>query len=84
MQFDASLGTDLIVVCDGSQACKGSVEWLFGSGRGAVACNGHPDACTGGANFVLLPNAETMAGASFECTGQNCPAVPAPFRFVTV
>lgn len=67
------------MVCQGPEACKGNAQFNFGSGAGAVWCNGASDTCLG-ANFNLPPDAEITPGASFSCQGDFCPPnAPAPF-----
>lgn len=84
MAVDHTFGVDTTIICGGSQSCTGSVQFNFGSGYSRVACIGNPDSCQG-VDFNLPPDAQTLSGAAFLCTGVFCPgSAPAPFRFVTV
>eukprot|EP01084_Bolivina_argentea_P203140 347001_1 len=75
--INAMDSTDVTVVCQGGEACKGNMEVNFGYGKAAVYCHGDPDSCEG-AVFNLLPDAATIAGAGFSCTGARCPADAPP------
>merc|ERR1712154_138502 len=80
-QFRGESGSDLTVICEGSESCKGGAQFNFGDGDGVLICYGAPDSCNG-ANINLLTGAQTMAGASFQCHGDYCSnilSVPAAF-----
>jgi len=82
LSINGEVGRDLSVVCQGPEACKGNAQLNFGSGAGAVWCNGASDTCLG-ASFNLPVDAEITPGASFSCQGDFCPPnAPAPFSNV--
>merc|ERR1740123_897253 len=73
-------GTDTTISCAGSQSCRGAVSYSVGSRAAVIECTGAPDSCQGGNRFILPHGLESAPGASFSCTGSNCPAnAPAPF-----
>lgn len=77
--FNGEAGTDLTVVCQGVEACKGGAQFIFGSGKGLVFCNGSPDTCLD-AVFTFPADAMTRPGVSFSCNGDFCPPdSPQPF-----
>jgi len=65
--LNGASSTDVSVLCQGNEACKGSVEFNFGNGIASLACNGLPDSCVGGSVF------NTGIAAGFSCSGPNCP-----------
>lgn len=84
--MDATSATkQLIVDCQGSQSCKGSLKLSFAALGGKLTCAGAPDSCQGmgAGSFVFPAGLEATPMASFECAGSYCPAA-APANFNNV